>query len=123
MSFEKLRQRSIQDIIESGDVELGIFLMVEELGWQNVVKGGATKYAPNGWLEPDGKSSDLGNMIRSINGHCVKHMQAVMTGQNPIDDEFGCLHLEHAICRLFMLLVRYKYGIVHKLDREENIDE
>lgn len=72
---------------------------------------GAKKYAPNNWLERDGKKSSEREMHDSM----FHHLAESFAGQST-DIESGLDPLLHLACRALMLYTRRQRGIVHEAD-------
>lgn len=79
----------------------------EFLSCYKVLDFGATKYGANSWLKA-GVINEK-DCFASIN----RHIAAAMTqGVLATDDESKLLHLEHAACRINMLITLAKRGVL-----------
>lgn len=80
------------------------------------------KYPPNDWLKPDGKKQDIKTQYKSISHHMIDGIEGALKGELAIDKDSGLASILHAICRLNMLYVRLKRGIIHPLDTDDFTD-
>ena len=80
-------------------------------GIAEVLKYGASKYAPNNWMR--------GMSWETVAGGILRHITAFRRGEE-LDPETGLPHLHHAACGL-MFLSWYAHG-PHAEDHERNDD-
>jgi hypothetical protein len=74
-----------------------------------VLEMGAKKYAPNNWLEPEGKSSSEIEMHDHMGHHWARSYASIFNGDRL--DESGLDHLLHLACRALMLYTRRQRNI------------
>ncbi len=81
------------------------------VGIMEVVRAGAEKYDPNGWLEPDGVGTSKREQYASLSRHLAK----AYVGQ-PIDEESGLYHYQHIATRAMMAYTRISRNITNPKD-------
>lgn len=85
------------------------------LDFMKVVEMGASKYAANGWMDPDGANTSKKDQFASMNRHLAKWFAG-----NPIDEESGLHHLLHVMTRCAFEYTRHQLGIKHPDDTPPN---
>ena len=83
-----------------------------------VLDFGASKYSPNGWLEPNGARTSFKEYHDSIFHHLAKSF----AGQR-LDDESGLDHLLHVITNAQMLYTRIHREIYNDKDVKEKVEK
>lgn len=91
---------------------LDIDLPMEMHHYVKVLILGAEKYAPNNWLEVDGKSSDH----RSMHASMFRHLADSHAGKRK-DHDSGLDPLLHLAARALMLYTRHQKGLTHGVDK------
>lgn len=86
-------------------------LPIDWLDVNLVLLMGATKYAPNNWLEPDGKRSTYKEYHDSMFHHLAKSFS-----KERLDPESNLDHLLHVAVNALMCYTRLKRNIKHPND-------
>ncbi len=82
-------------------------------GIMEVVRMGASKYEPNGWLYPAG----IGTSAKEQHASCSRHLAAAYAG-DPVDADSGLLHYQHLATRAAMAYTRAVHNIHNPRDGE-----
>jgi hypothetical protein len=83
------------------------------IGVMEVVRNGAKKYCPNGWVHPNG----VGTSAREQHASMSRHLASSYAG-NPIDKESGLYHYQHLATRALMAYTRAVRDITNPKDGE-----
>lgn len=96
------------------DLELNYpgILESDMFDWLDIVEHGASKYALNNWLEPNGTKASHKEMHDSAFHHLAESYAGLEK-----DKDSGFNPKLHAICRLVMAYVRQKKGLHHERDK------
>jgi len=90
------------------------FLEPEFLDFLKILQFGATKYARNNWLLPEGGRSSHKEMHDSMFHHLAESYSGKM-----YDEDTGNHPLLHLAARALMVYTRFQRGIIHPDDNKE----